>query len=146
MDMLTTLQAAQVVGIDPRNAGVMVGRLARALDGPSSNEHVVRVRWSPGAVVAMAVLRSLDPHVMNPERWAAGAAHVGDAHERGLCPTYLVTAGGPDYGVVLDAEGAERATVRVVTRLAESGRVARVVRVTPIIEHLCDVLELRALA
>jgi hypothetical protein len=151
MQMLTTAQAARVVGIDPRNAGVMIPRLACALDARAATQHpandrVVRVRWSPGAVVAMAVIRALDPHGISPERWADGAGHVGDAHERGLCPAYLVTAGGSDYGVVLDAEEADRAAVGVASRFAAERCVARVVPVAPIVEDLCDVLDFRALA
>jgi hypothetical protein len=151
MELLTTVQAARVVGIDPRNAGVMIPRLAGALDARAANRHapndrVVRVRWSPGVVLAMAVIRALDPHGINPERWADGAGHVGDAHERGLCPTYLVTAGGTDYGVVLDADDAERTAVAVASRFARERRAARIVRVAPIVEDLCDVLDFRALA
>jgi hypothetical protein len=146
MDLLTTAQAARVAGIDPRNAGVMVPQLARTLDGDTTDPRIVRVRWPAGTVLAMAVVRALDPHGTNTRRWAAGARGVSEAQERGLCPAYLVTAGGTDYGIVLDADGAERAAVELAGHVAAEGRVARIVRVTPIVEDLCDVLELRALA
>jgi hypothetical protein len=146
MEMLTTAQAAQVAGIDVRNANVMVPRLARALGEPASDERIVRVRWSAGTVIAIAVLRTLDPHSLNPMRWAPGAGAVGDAHARGLLPAFLVTAGGTDYRVALDGDGVERATAGVVARMASTGGIVRVVRVAPIVEDLCDVLELRALA
>ena len=140
---LSTAQAARVVGIDAHNAWVMVPRLARAL---SPREHAPRITWSAGEVVAMAAVRALDPHAVHPERWAAGAARVGDAHERGLCPVYLVTAGALDYAILLDDDAAERAAVELSRRMAASGAVVRLVPITPIVEYLCDVLELRALA
>jgi hypothetical protein len=146
MDLLTTVQAARVAGIDPRNAGVMVPQLARVVDGGTADPRIVRVRWSAGTVLAMAVVRTLDPHATNAQRWAAGARGVGEAHARGLCPAYLVTAGGCDYGIVLDADGAEAAAIELSRRVAAGGGVARIVRVMPIVEDLCDVLELRALA
>jgi hypothetical protein len=146
VDALTTAQAAIVAGIDVHNAAAMVPRLARtvrkghdaAVDGDQE--------WSAGEVVAIAVVRALDPHCTNPETWAAGAGQVGAAHERGLCPVYLVTAGGPDYCVVLDGDAADRTAVRAVGELVARGQCARVVPVTPIVEHLCDVLEVRATA
>jgi hypothetical protein len=140
---LSTAQAARVAGIDAHNAWVMVPRLARAI---SSRDAVPRITWSAGEVVAMAVVRALDPHAVHPERWAAGAVRVGEAHERGLCPAYLVTAGASDYAILLDDDGAERAAIEVLARLAASDCVVRVVPITPIVEYLCDVLELRALA
>jgi hypothetical protein len=146
MEMLTTAQAAQVAGIDVRNANVMVPRLARALGDLTTNERVVRVRWPAGTVIAIAVLRALDPHGVNPSRWAPGARAVADAHERGLLPAFLVTRGGTDYRVALDADGVERATAGVVAEMSATGGIVRVVRVAPIVEDLCDVLELRALA
>ena len=91
----------------------------------------------------MAVIRALDPHAVHPERWAVGAARVGDAHERGLCPTYLVTAGASDYAILLDDDGAERAAVDILAGMAASGAVVRLVPITPIVEYLCDVLDLR---
>jgi hypothetical protein len=57
-----------------------------------------------------------------------------------------VSAGGADYGIVLDDDGADLAAARLVLRMAVDGRVGRVVPVASIIEHLCDVLELRASA
>ena len=140
---LSTAQAARVAGIDAHNAWVMVPRLARAL---APRDDAPRITWTAGEVVAMAVMRALDPHAVHPERWAAGAARVGDAHERGLCPAYLVTAGASDYAILLDDDGAERAAVDILAGMAASGAVVRLVPITPIVEYLCDVLELRALA
>jgi hypothetical protein len=107
---------------------------------------VVRVRWSAATVIAIAVLRALDPHGVNPRRWAPGARAVADAHERGLLPAFLVTRGGEDYRVALDGEGVERATAGVVAEMSAIGGIVRVVRVAPIVEDLSDVLEVRALA
>ena len=73
-------------------------------------------------------------------RWCAG-----DAHERGLCPVYLVTAGALDYAILLHDDAVERAAVELSRRMAASGAVVRLVPITPIVEYLCDVLELRAL-
>ena len=146
VDVLTTAQAARVAGIDERNAPAMVPRLIGALTNDAVDDPVGREVWSAGEVIAIAVVRALDPHGAHPEPWATGAARVGAAHERGLCPAYFVTAGGADYSIVLDDEGADIAAARLVTRLAAEGRVARVVPIAPIIEHLCDVLELRASA
>ena len=137
---LSTAQAARVAGIDAHNAWVMVPRLARTL---APHDDAPRIRWTAGEVVAMAVMRTLDPHAVHPERWAAGAARVGDAHERGLCPAYLVTAGASDYAILLDDDGAECAAVGILARMAASGAVVRLVPITPIVEYLCDVLELR---
>ena len=48
---------------------------------------------------------------------------------------------------MLDDEGADITAQRVSSRrLAAEGRVTRVVPITPIIEHLCDVLEFHASA
>jgi hypothetical protein len=88
------------------------------------------------------VVRALDPHCTNPDRWAVGARAVGDAHERGLCPAYLITSGGTAFGVVLDAPGAERVASRVLVELAGSGGVVRAVPIAPIVERLSDVLDL----
>ena len=143
VQMLSTAQAARVAGIDAHNAWVMVPRLAHAL---APRDDAPRITWAPGEVVAMAVMRALDPHAVHPERWATVAARVGDAHERGLCPTYLVTTGASDYAILLDDDGAERAAVEVLARMATSGAVVRLVPITPIVEFLCDVLEFRALA
>jgi hypothetical protein len=150
VDVLTTAQAARVAGIDERNAPVMIPRLVAALDDPAAappvDRPVDREIWSAGEVIAIAVVRALDPHGTHPEQWAAGAARVGEAHGRGLCPAYFVTAGDGEYRIVLDDDGADLTVARLVTRLAAGGRVARVVPVAPIIEHLCDVLGLRASA
>jgi hypothetical protein len=153
MRRLSILQAARVVGIDPSNARAMLPRLTRTLNselggqsdlgGPARDDVGTRRSWSPGEVVAMAVMRALDAHDVNPGRWATGAAHAGDAHERGLCPVYLVTAGGPEYAVVLDSDGAERAVIEFVRRLSAAGPAVRVVPLAPIVEHVCDVLDAR---
>ena len=139
---MTLAQAARVAGVDPRVAPALLPRLAAALDGGSAGAS--GREWSAGAVIAMAVVRALDPHCVNPDRWAAGARAVGDAHERGLCPAYLVTAGGPTFGVLLDDVGAEHAAARVITELAAGGRAVRALPVAPIVEHLSDVLEIAA--
>jgi hypothetical protein len=144
VDVLTTAQAARVAGIDERNASAMVPRLVGALEGASAPPPVGRDMWSAGEVIAIAIVRALDPHGARPEQWAEGAARVGAAHERGLCPAYFVSAGGSDYGIVLDDDGADITTARLVFRMAVDGRVGRIVPVAAIIEHLCDVLELRA--
>ena len=150
VDVLTTAQAARVAGIDERNAPAMIPRLVAALEDPATAPPVGRPGdrdvWSAGEVIAIAVVRALDPHGAHPEQWAAGAARVGEVHARGLCPAYFVTAGDGDYRIVLDDDGADLTVARLVTRMAAGGRVARVVPVAPIIEHLCDVLELRASA
>lgn len=145
VDVLTTAQAARVAGIDERNASVMVPRLVGALEGAAAPP-VGRDVWSAGEVIAIAIVRALDPHGAHPEQWAEGAARVGAAHERGLCPAYFISAGGTAYGIVLDDEGADLAAARLVLRMAVDGRVGRVVPIAGIIEHLCDVLELRASA
>jgi hypothetical protein len=146
VDVLTTAQAARVAGIDERNASVMVPRLAAALGNAAAPPAVGRDLWSAGEVIAIAIVRALDPHGAHPEQWVEGAARVGAAHERGLCPAYFVSAGGTDFGIVLDDDGADLAAARLVLRMAAEGRVGRVVPVASIIEHLCDVLELRASA
>jgi hypothetical protein len=143
VDVLTTAQAARVAGIDERNAPAMVPRLV----GTLAHRHVEnRDEWSAGEVLAIAVVRALDPHGTNPGQWAEGATRVGAAHERGLCPAYLVTAGGADFGIVLDDEAGERTTVELLGKLVRRRGLARVVPIAPIVEHLCDVLELRASA
>ncbi len=146
VDVLTTAQAARVAGIDEHNASVMVPRLVGALEDAAAPPPFGRDAWSAGEVIAIAIVRALDPHGAHPEQWAEGAARVGAAHERGLCPAYFVSAGGTDYGIVLDDDGADLAATRLVLRMAVNGRVGRVVPVAAIIEHLCDVLEWRASA
>ena len=116
VDVLTTAQAARVAGIDERNAPAMVPRLVGALTNDAVADPVGREVWSAGEVIAIAVVRALDPHGAHPEQWATGAARVGAAHERGLCPAYFVTAGGADYSIVLDDEGADIAAARVSSR------------------------------
>ncbi|MET1000322.1 MAG: hypothetical protein ABWZ15_00800 [Acidimicrobiia bacterium] len=139
MDLLTDAQAAEVVGVDARVAPVHLANLSDAL-----GRRPTRDRWASETVVAMAAIRELDPRGGHPERWADGARTAGDAHGRGLAPAYLVTAGGDDFGVVLDSDHVERDAARAAMHLAEVGRAVRVVRLRPIIEHLCDVLELPA--
>jgi hypothetical protein len=143
MKRLSTSQAAQVVGIDPGNAHAMLPELARCVGPGEATAGGARRTWTAGEVLAMAIVRALDPHGVNPDRWAPGARHVRDAHERGLLPAYLVTAGGEDVAIVLDGDGAERATAEIAVRVCSGGPAARVVPVAPIIEHLCDVLDLR---
>jgi hypothetical protein len=145
VDVLTTTQAARVAGIDECNARVLVPRLVAALDSAAPGVED-RELWSAGEVIAIAVVRALDPHGVHVERWADGATGVADAHGRGLCPAYLVTAGGAAFAILLDDDGADVAAARLLMRLAGSGRAARVVAVTPIVELLCDVLGLRASA
>jgi hypothetical protein len=145
VDVLTTAQAGRVAGIDERNAHVMVPRLVGVLDGAATHNED-RELWSAGEVIAIAVVRALDPHGVHAELWAEGATRVGDAHSRGLCPAYLVTAGGAAFGILFDDEGADVAAARLLMRLAGAGRVVRVVAVAPIVELLCDVLGLRASA
>jgi hypothetical protein len=146
MQRLTTAQAARVVGLDPRNAAAMLGRFARAIGAVELDERPRARPWGAGEVVAISIVRALDPHAVKPERWGAGAARVADAHERGLCPAYLVTAGDDEFGVLLDHEGVERAVAELVRALAQHGVAVRVVAISPIVEDLCDVLDRRALA
>jgi hypothetical protein len=146
VQVVTTAQAARVAGIDQRHASAVFARLAHVLDLPEARRDGPIEEWSTGSVVAMVVVRALDPHGINPERWAAGAASVGAVQARGLCPAYLVTAGGDEYGILFDGEDAERAAVTVIARVTADGSMARVVPIAPIVEHLCDVVERRASA
>ena len=82
MDVLTTAQAARVAGIDERNASVMVPRLVGALEDASAPPALGRDLWSAGEVIAVAVLRALDPHGAHPEQWAEGATRVVSAGGR----------------------------------------------------------------
>jgi hypothetical protein len=136
--MLTEAQAAAVVGVDSTTASVHLAHLARAL------EVAPRDRWPAATVVAMAAMRELDPRGSHPERWADGARTAGDAHARGLAPAYLVTRGRDDFAVVLDGTRVEQDAARATLHLADDGDPVRVVRLRPIIEHLCDVLDLPA--
>jgi hypothetical protein len=138
MRPLSTAQAAHCLGIVDRNAPVVIGRLAAAL-GISVHVGRGRVqRWSPGQVVAMAVLRALEADSGTLERWADGAALVGDAFDGGERATYLIVAADGECKVVLDELGARNRHVgaRIVRDVTRSAEAVRIVRLRPILDRV----------
>jgi len=147
---LSTVQAARCLGVAESDAVTTFTHLARMLDlpGDAAGTDASHRTWTPGDVVAVAVLFAFAENGVVAQRWADGAVTVGDAFDKGEKPSYLITRGDGEFAVVLDEVGPtdrhERTVARIIDDVASNALALRVVCLRPILSRVTEWIDTHA--